>query len=226
MKKDTYFGVRLIILESTQLEQAEYMKDFWEQRYAEKGWAYGTEPNTFLLARKSLFPAGARVLVVGDGEGRNGVWLAQQGLEVTSVDYSAAGLRKARELAIAKGARINTVCADLTEWVWPRATFDAVVSIYVHFPPAVRAAVHRAMLASLKPRGFLLMEAFNKDQARYASGGPRDVAMLYAPDELQDDFAGAQIELMESAVVDLNEGQYHRGPGAVLRVILRQPATT
>lgn len=223
--RGTPFDVEPIILESTEIEQATRMKEFWEQRYTEKGWVYGTEPNEFLLAQKALFPAGAKVLVVGDGEGRNGVWLAQQGLDVTSVDYAASGLRKARELALAKGARLNTMCVDLTQWTWPRAAYDAVVSIYVHFPPAVRAAMHRAMLEALKPNGVLLLEAFNKDQVRYSSGGPRDAAMLYAQEELQNDFAGAQIEHLETAVVNLNEGQYHRGPGAVLRLILRQPAS-
>lgn len=202
------------------------MKEFWEQRYTEKGWAYGTEPNEFLFAQKSLFPARAKVLVVGDGEGRNGVWLAQQGFDVTSVDYAAPGLRKARELALAKGTRLNTICADLTQWTWPRATFDAVVSVYVHFSPAVRAAMHRAMLESLKPNGVLLLEGFNKDQVRYSSGGPRDAAMLFSQTELQSDFAGAKVEFLEETVAELNEGQYHRGPGAVIRLILRRPVTT
>lgn len=201
------------------------MKEFWEQRYTEKGWSYGTEPNAFLLSHKALFPAGAKVLVVGDGEGRNGVWLAQQGLAVTSVDYSAAGLRKARELALAKGTRLNTICADLTQWIWPVAAFDAVVSIYVHFPPTVRAAMHHAMLASLKPNGVLLLEAFNKDQVRYTSGGPRDAAMLFSQEELQSDFAGAYVELLENAVVELSEGKYHCGPGAIIRLIARRITT-
>ena len=199
------------------------MKDFWEQRYSEKGWAYGTEPNVFLSAQGAHLKPGMKVLVAGDGEGRNGVWLAQHGLDVLSVDYSSAGLRKARELAIAKGTRLNTECVDLTRWRWPVAAFDVVVSIYLHFAPDVRTVMHRAMLQALKPGGMLILEAFNKNQLQYKSGGPPVAAMLYSGDELRADFTGAHIEILEEEVAELNEGKYHVGPGAVLRLILRKP---
>jgi SAM-dependent methyltransferase len=196
------------------------MKDFWEQRYSEKGWAYGTEPNQFLSTQSARLKPGMQALVVGDGEGRNGVWLSQQGLDVLSVDYSAAGLRKARELAIAKGTRLNTECADLTHWRWPVAAFDVVVSVYLHFAPDLRASMHHAMLQALKPGGVLILEAFNKNQLQYKSGGPPVEAMLFSSDELRADFAGAHIEVLEETVAELNEGKYHVGPGAVLRLVL------
>jgi len=199
------------------------MKDFWEQRYSEKGWAYGTEPNQFLSTHSDRLKPGMKALVVGDGEGRNGVWLAQQGLEVLSVDYSAAGLRKARELAIAKGTRVHTECADLTHWQWPVAAFDVVVAVYLHFAPEVRTAMHRAMLQALKSGGVLILEAFNKNQLQYKSGGPQVAAMLFSSDELRADFSGARIELLEETVAELNEGKYHVGPGAVLRLVLTNP---
>ena len=195
------------------------MKDFWEQRYSEKGWAYGTEPNQFLRTQGARLKRGMKALVVGDGEGRNGVWLAQQGLDVLSVDYSAAGLRKARELAIAKGTRLNTECVDLTQWQWPVGAFDVLVSIYLHFMPQVRPAMHRAMLQALKPGGVLILEAFNKNQSQYKSGGPPPAAM-YSSDELRADFSEAQIETLDETVADLNEGKYHIGPGAVVRLVL------
>ncbi len=196
------------------------MKDFWEQRYSEKGWAYGTEPNVFLTTQSARLKPGMKALVAGDGEGRNGVWLAQQGLDVLSVDYSAAGLRKARELAIANGTRIKTECADLTQWQWPVAAFDVVVSIYLHFPAEVRTAMHRAMVQALKPGGMLILEAFNKNQLQHQSGGPPVAAMLYTSDELRADFSGTQIEILEDTIAQLNEGRYHVGPGAVLRLVL------
>ncbi|MBI3774180.1 MAG: class I SAM-dependent methyltransferase [Gammaproteobacteria bacterium] len=196
------------------------MKDFWEQRYSEKGWAYGTEPNQFLSTQTARLKPGMKALVAGDGEGRNGVWLAQLGLDVLSVDYSAAGLRKARELAIAKGTRVNTECVDLTQWRWPVAAFDVVVAVYLHFSPDVRATMHRAMLQALKPGGVLILEAFNKNQLQYKSGGPAAGAMLYSSDELRADFSGAKIEFLEDTVAQLNEGKYHVGPGAVLRLVL------
>lgn len=196
------------------------MKDFWDTRYSEKGWAYGTEPNVFLTTHAARFKPGMKALVVGDGEGRNGVWLAQQGLDVLSVDYSAAGLRKARELAIAKGTRVKTECADLTQWEWPVAAFDIVVCIYLHFTPDVRPAMHRAMLQALKPGGVLILEVFNKNQLQYKSGGPPVAALLYTSDELRADFAGAQIEVLNETVAELNEGKYHVGPGAIVRLVL------
>lgn len=200
------------------------MQDFWEQRYSEKGWAYGTEPNVFLTSQAARLKTGMKVLVTGDGEGRNGVWLAQQGLDVVSVDYSAAGLRKARELAIAKGTRINTVCADLTQWRWPVAAFDAVVSVYLHFMPEVRGAMNRAMFQALKPGGVLILEAFTKNQLQYKSGGPPVLAMLYSGDELRAEFSGAQIDVLQETVTELSEGKYHVGPGAVVRLVLTKPA--
>lgn len=200
------------------------MQDFWEQRYSEKGWAYGTEPNQFLSTQAERLKPGMKALVVGDGEGRNGVWLAQQGLDVLSVDYSAAGLRKARELAIAKGTRLNTECVDLTQWRWPIAVFDVVVSVYLHFSPEVRTAMHRAMLQALKPGGVLILEAFNKNQLQYKSGGPAVAVMLYSSDELRADFSGAQIQILEEVVAQLNEGKYHVGPGAVVRLVLTNPS--
>ncbi len=199
------------------------MKEFWEQRYSEKGWAYGTEPNQFLSTQAERFKPGMKALVVGDGEGRNGVWLAQRGLDVLSVDYSAAGLRKARELAIAKGTRVTTECVDLTQWIWPVAAFDAVVSVYLHFAPEVRTSMHRAMLHTLKPGGVLILEAFNKNQLQYKSGGPSVATMLYSSDELRADFSDAHIEVLNETVAQLNEGKYHVGPGAVLRMVLTNP---
>jgi 2-polyprenyl-3-methyl-5-hydroxy-6-metoxy-1,4-benzoquinol methylase len=199
------------------------MKEFWEQRYSEEGWAYGTDPNAFLATLKPRLKSGAKALVVGDGEGRNGVWLAQQGLDVLTVDYSAAGVNKSRELARLNGVTLRAECADLNYWAWPKNAFDVVVSIYLHFPPEIRPVLHRAMFHALKPGGMLIMEAFNKNQLRYKSGGPPVEALLFSAEILRSDFAGAEIELLEETVTELEEGKYHVGPGAVVRLVLRKP---
>lgn len=198
------------------------MREFWEQRYAEAGWVYGTEPNAFLRAQTPLIRRGGRALVVGDGEGRNGVWLAQQGMDVLSVDYSQAGLKKARGLAAAKGARIQTEHADLAAWEWPTDRYDLVVSIFVHFAPDTRAKIHRAMLDALVPNGAIVLEAFTKDQVKHPSGGPREPSMLYAVPDLRDDFSSGEIELLEQRETHLEEGKYHRGSAAVVRAIVRK----
>lgn len=201
--------------------------DFWNSRYAEPGFAYGTEPNAFLAAQKEFLQPGMRALAVADGEGRNGVWLAQQGLDVLSVDASGVGLRKARELAAARGVRLRTEQVELTTWAWPEAAYDVVVSIFVHFPPAVRSRMHRAMFQALRPGGVLIMEAFTPEQLHYKSGGPPVLEMLYTPGMLKTDFslgdaAGAgEVLQLEECVTELTEGKYHHGPGAVVRFVLR-----
>jgi len=198
--------------------------EFWNNRYAETGFAYGTEPNAFLVSQKNHLRPGMTALAVADGEGRNGVWLAQQGLEVLSVDASEVGLSKARELAADRGVRLRTERADLTAWQWPEQTFDVVVAIYIHFPPEVRVRMHRAMFGALKPGGVLILEAFTPEQLKYKSGGPPVAEMLYTADMLRIDFAGGEILSIEEVVANLAEGKYHRGPAAVVRLVLRRPA--
>jgi SAM-dependent methyltransferase len=202
--------------------------DFWNSRYAEPGFAYGTEPNAFLVAQKNYLRPGMQALAVADGEGRNGVWLAQQGLDVLSVDASEVGLRKTRELAAKRGIRLRTEQVELTTWSWPEATYDVVVSIFVHFPPEARARLHRAMFNALKPGGVLILEAFTPEQLKYKSGGPPVREMLYTPDMLKADFgvresaAHGELLRLEEGIVDLAEGKYHHGPAAVVRLVLRR----
>lgn len=199
-------------------------REFWDNRYGEPGYAYGTEPNVFLCDQSSRLPPGARVFVVGDGEGRNGVWLATQGHDVLSVDASPVGLAKARRLASERGVPLQTQEAELSTWDWPVSAFDAVVSIFVHFRPDIRARMHAAMLAALRPGGLLMLEAFTPDQLNYPSGGPRDREMLYTPDLLRQDMGKGEILLLEELVTELDEGKYHRGPAAVVRLIVRRPS--
>jgi len=194
-------------------------KSFWETRYREAGFAYGTEPNAFLVAQQARFTPGQKVLLVGEGEGRNGVWLARQGLDVTAVDQSQTGLRKARQLAAEAGVALQTVCADLAEWPWPVAEYDFVISIFVHFPPEQRRQIHRASLSALKPGGTMILEGFTPEQLGHASGGPPIAAMLFTEAQLREDFADTDIELLESLETHLAEGQYHQGTAAVVRLI-------
>lgn len=198
-------------------------KSFWETRYSEEGFAYGTEPNAFLVSLQERFSPGQSVLLIGEGEGRNGVWLARQGLDVTAVDQSAVGLDKARRLAQENNVELHTVQADLNEWQWPIDAFDVVVSIFVHFRPADRQRIHRACLAALKPGGLLVLEAFTPEQLNHPSGGPPVEEMLFTEPMLREDFADAAIESLESLEVHLEEGKYHRGSAAVLRMLARKP---
>ena len=195
------------------------MKEFWNERYAEEGLAYGEEPNEYLTSVISHLNPGARVLVVGDGEGRNGVWLAEQGFDVFSVDYSKVAVEKIKHLANLRKVKMTVECHDLTEYEWPENEFDAVVAIYLHFPPEVRALMHKKMLAALKLGGKVIIEAFHKEQLKYPSGGPPVEPMLFSEDMLKKDFEHALILELYETITRLNEGKYHVGEGAVVRLI-------
>ncbi|MFO8023810.1 SAM-dependent methyltransferase [Thiohalophilus sp.] len=188
-----------------------------------RGFAYGTEPNAFLVSRQARFQPGQTVLLIGEGEGRNGVWLARQGLQVSAGDQSETGLAKARAMAREAGVTLHTISADLTQWQWPVDEYDFVVSIFVHFKPGGRRFIHRACLAALKPGGTILLEGFNPEQIEYPSGGPPFPEMLFTRAMLRADFAGAKIERLESLETRLAEGKYHQGSAAVIRLIATRP---
>jgi SAM-dependent methyltransferase len=207
---------------------SEHTRSFWNERYSGETFAYGEAPNEFLYAQQERFRSGMRALVPGDGEGRNGVWLAEQGLDVTTVDLSDVGQRKAQRLAAERKVSITTVHADLTRWTWPVARFDVVVSIFLHLPSSVRRVVHRAMLAALRPGGLLVIEAFRPEQLAYkekhgSSGGPPVEDMLFTPEMLREDFEGAEALELEALDVDMGSDGPHRGLTAVVRGVFRRP---
>ena len=192
----------------------------WDEEFAKPGYRYGTEPNSFLVEMADRLPPGARVIAAGDGEGRNGVWLASQGHQVLALDASAVGLAKARALADERGVAIETAVVDLSTYVPEEASADAVVLIYVHMPPAVRRAAHRNLARALKPGGLIILEAFHRDQLGRTSGGPKDAAMLFDLALLAEDF-GPEIRPVHSfeGEVDLDEGRGHIGRGVVVRFV-------
>ena len=197
-------------------------KEFWDSRYAEEGFAYGTNANVYLTSFADSFKPGQKILVIGDGEGRNGVWLAEQGCSVVSVDSSAVGVEKANKLALEKNVDIEAICADLTQWEWPESEFDFVVVIYVHFPPEIRGMLHDKIISTLKSGGQLIMESFTPEQLNYSSGGPPVLEMLYTTEMMKNDFKLLEIQQLEECITDLNEGKYHCGEGAVVRLQARK----
>jgi len=194
----------------------------WDERYSGDGFLFGEAPNLFLLGQAHRLRPGLRALAVGDGEGRNGVWLASQGLETTSVDWSAVGLAKARALAAARGVALRTVTADLTRWDWPAEAFDVIAWIFVHLPPADRALACAGVRRALAPGGLLLLECFAPAQAGRRSGGPKDPALLWSRAVVEAEFGGLEVlELLEGTVL-LDEGPRHQGPAEVVRAVLRK----
>ncbi|MHB8742903.1 MAG: SAM-dependent methyltransferase [Sulfuricaulis sp.] len=197
------------------------MSDFWDQRFSGADYTYGTEPNAFLVSQKQYCQRGMQAIAVADGEGRNGVWLAQQGLDVLSVDGSKVGLHKAQELARRRGVSIRTEWAELTTWKWPEQKFDLVAAIFIHFPPEHRARLHKKMLGALKPGGILIMEAFTPAQLQYKTGGPGARELLYTAEMLRQDFIEAKILQQQEVLTELAEGVGHRGQAAVVRLVLQ-----
>lgn len=195
---------------------------FWDQRFGAQHYVYGTNPNTFLSLQRHRLEPGMSVLAVADGEGRNGVWLAQQGMRVSTVDASPEGVKKAMRLALDRQVTLKTACADLTTWEWPTAAFDAVVSVFLHLPPEHRVAIHDKMLKALKPGGVVILEAFRPEQLAHSSGGPKDLSLLYTAEMLRADFASAKLLELHEAAPTLDEGPFHQGLAATVQLVAQR----
>lgn len=194
----------------------------WDERYTGGDFQFGEAPNLFLVEQAHRLRRGMRALAVGDGEGRNGVWLAEQGLDATSVDWSAVGMKKAAALAARRGVPLATEVADLTRWTWPDGRYDLIAWIFVHLPPEDRAIAAAGALRALAPGGLLVMECFTPAQEGRRSGGPKDPALLWSRALVEQHFAGLEVlELLEGAV-RLDEGPRHQGLAEVVRAVLRR----
>lgn len=192
--------------------------NFWDQNYAVDGYKYGKAPNEFLVEQSQHFPKQASVLLPGDGEGRNSVWLAKQGFKVFSVDSSSIGIQKALDLANAEGVSIQAELADLAEWSPTANMTDAVVLTYLHLCPSLRSSIHSKISKALKTNGILVLEAFHPKQLGYNSGGPKDESMLYSLENIRADFGNAFKEILGcECQILLNEGPGHQGPAFVTR---------
>lgn len=197
--------------------------NFWDQQFSTAGFKYGTQPNAFLLEQAHRMSAASRVLVPGDGEGRNSVWLAGQGHDVLAMDASTVGLEKATALARERGVRLQTVCADLCDWQPEPGAFDAVVLTFVHLPAAWRAQAHRRLASALKPGGWLVLEAFHPSQLGRTSGGPKQLDLLYTLADLRADFNGLLTEALgQECETCLDEGPGHQGDARVTRYVGRR----
>jgi len=194
----------------------------WDDRFAAAEYVYGTAPNRWLEAQAARLAPGARVLSLGEGEGRNAVWLAGQGHRVEAVDGSAVGLEKAVRLAAARGIPLQTKVADLADFEPERGAYQAVVLVYLHLPPALRAQVHARAQAALATGGLLVLEAFTPRQLAFSSGGPRQEALLYEPAVVRADLPGIAWEVLREEEIELDEGALHRGRAAVVRGLGRR----
>ncbi len=194
----------------------------WDERYSEPGFAYGTAPNDFLVSVVNKIPAG-RILSLCEGEGRNAVYLASLGHEVTGVDSSGVGLAKAQELAAARGVAITTVVADLAEFRIEPGQWDGIISCYCHLPPAVRMPLHREVVNGLRPGGVFVLEAFTKQQLAYGTGGPQSLEMLMSLEDLKQELHGLEFIHAVEMERDVREGSGHTGLAAVVQILAVRP---
>jgi len=197
----------------------------WDRRYAGDAYAYGTEPNDFLREHGARIPSGP-VLSLGEGEGRNAIYLARLGHRVVAVDQSAVGLAKARRLAEARGVgdHFEAIVADLTAYDPEPGTFAGVVSIFLHLPAPLRTEVHARAKRALAPGGMILLEAYTPAQLAHGTGGPKDLALLYSLEELRTDFDGLDLEVAREIERDVVEGAHHVGRAAVVQILAKKPA--
>lgn len=195
------------------------MESFWDQRFAEDGFAYGEEPNVFLRRQLEGLEPGS-LLLPAEGEGRNAVWAATRGWDVYAFDTSTVGRDKALAMARRRGVAITyelrSVADNLDDL---EGRFDAIGLVYMHLPSEWRRQAHRAVARCLRPGGMLIIEAFSKEQLERGTGGPRDLDLLYEIADLRSDFAGQKLERIEKCDVGLSEGRYHVGVASVIRIL-------
>jgi SAM-dependent methyltransferase len=195
----------------------------WEKRFSAPDYVFGKAPNAFLAAQAHRLRPGQTALAVADGEGRNGVWLAEQGLDVLAIDQSSAALAKARALAQERGVKLRTELGDITTWPWPTAAFDVIAAIFIQVLfAAERPAFFANLKRALKPGGLLLMQGYRPEQLKYGTGGPPDVERLYTRAILEQAFGDmAEIDIREHDSA-ISEGTAHVGMSALIDLVAKK----
>jgi SAM-dependent methyltransferase len=194
----------------------------FDQRYGTDEYWYGTLPNDFLKEHVAALPPRGRVLCLGEGEGRNAVFLAAQGFEVVALDASAVGLAKAERLAGERSVAITTLCTDLADFALGSDAWDGIVSIWCHLAPSLRTRVYRDAALALRPGGAFLLEAYTPAQLELKTGGPRSVELLPTLVALREELVGLEFELAIERERDVHEGRGHGGRSAVVQLIARR----
>ena len=197
----------------------------WDGRFSGDEYHFGTEPNAFLAAQAARLRPGMSALCVADGEGRNGVWLARQGLTVTSFDLSPVGVEKALRLAREAGVALEARVADVNRWDWDAKRYDLVVAIFIQFAsPAERAKIFAGMMRALAPGGLLLLQGYTPRQLEYKTGGPSVAENLYDQALLRSSFAALEIQQLAEHDDVIREGKGHSGMSALIDLVARKPA--
>jgi SAM-dependent methyltransferase len=195
--------------------------EFWDVRYSDSEYAYGTDPNLYF---KSFIDSNTpgKLLLPGEGEGSNAVYAALKGWEVYALDQSKVGMDKAKKLAEINNVNIDYQIQELSSFEQDKDTYDAIALIFLHLPPQNREHIHQNFIRLLKPDGLLLIEAFSKAQLGRKTGGPPVLEMLYDEEILRNDFGDLNILELYETIEEYKEGPYHQGEAAVIRMIARK----
>ena len=198
---------------------SDFKSNFWDERYSFEEYVYGTEPNKFFKEQINRFSSHGKLLLPGEGEGRNAVYAAKLGWQVDAFDQSINAQKKALRLAKKNEMNINYQVTDLTKFYTEKNKYDAAAIIFVHFNSEERKSFHKIITDSLKPGGVLILESFSKNQFGKTSGGPQDLEMLYSLEDIKNDFKEMRRILLEEKNILLNEGDKHVGDASVIRYV-------
>ena len=195
-----------------------YGGKFWNERYSSYEWVYGTAPNKFFKAELDKLNPG-KILLIGEGEGRNAVYAALSGWQVDAVDFSTVAKEKALKLAEQNSVSINYEIADLSDYQMKMEKYNAVAIIFAHLNKNIRDRIHSDICKALKPKGTVISEVFAKEQLGRASGGPQNTDMLYSTEELRKEFKELNIKYLNKIIINLNESEHHEGEAVVVRMV-------
>jgi SAM-dependent methyltransferase len=191
----------------------------WDERYSRREFAYGSEPNDFLA---SVADPPGPVLTLGEGEGRNALFLATRGHEVLAVDQSEVGLAKTRLRATERGVRIQTQQADLRDYPIQSGAWAGIISIFCHLPPSIRVPLHAAVVRGLRPGGVFILEAYTPRQCGRGTGGPASPELMDSLDDLTVELAGLEFLHARELEREVREGVYHTGLASVVQIMARR----
>lgn len=196
----------------------------WNERYATEDYVFGREPALFIKNHTQWLKPGQRALSVADGEGRNGVFVAEQGLDVVSLDSSPNAQEKAKKLARERGVALEFALSDVGAWDWPEAAFDVVVAIFIQFyGPEERARLFERLKRAVKPGGLILLHGYTPKQLEYRTGGPPFLENLYTPEILSAAFKDFKIHELRDYEAELDEGMGHSGMSALIDLVAQRP---
>jgi len=196
----------------------------WNDRYAKPGYLFGTEPAQYLQDHKAYLTQGLTALAVADGEGRNSVYMAGQGMRVTAMDSSDVAVEKARALAEAAGVDVDFNIADIAKWDWGAKAYDVVVGLFIQFVgPEGRAAQFEGMKQAVKPGGHILLHGYTPKQLEFGTGGPSSVENLYTEEMLREAFSDFEIVELRAYEREIDEGAGHSGMSALIDLVARKP---